>query len=1164
MFTDETFVWASYFAPGAISVRCVAGRDTTGCVTITTEAYDTICSNALPYTWRDTTFGVGTESGIYRFQRISTVTGCDSILSLHLTVNECNKPRKGVLYNGVCWAESNVDKPGTFAPTPLSYGMLYQWNSKKGWLATESIPDRNNQASVADHWESANDPCPAGWRIPTIEEAKTLDHCKDCYRTVNDYEGYTYYWSNNTSDTLWIPTFGYEIGHSATVAVSQCGYWSSSANVDDVSKAWMFFPRSDAWPIRDLLAPRDYAFYIRCVAEKHDTVVDVFKTIFAEDLPYEWGDTIFQESTKTGTYRFQQSNCAFTNIIDLHLTVKECTTITNMYDTICANALPYAWRDTTFGVGTESGIYRFQRISTVTGCDSIVNLHLTVHPTSDLHFYGDVCSDNPYNGYGFSLPAVYADTVVRQSFKTAWGCDSVRTLHLTVHQSYDLPFWDEACYGDSYNGYGFSLPAVHADTVVRKSFKTVWGCDSVRTLHLTVWPVRDTIVYDTICKGDGYYRHGFNLPSVTEGFTQTRILQTVHGCDSNVMLHLTVHPAPDLHFYGDVCSGNPYEGNGFSLPAVYADTVVRQSFKTARGCDSIRTLHLTVHQSYDLPFWDEACYGKPYEKNGFSLPAVYADTVVRKSFKTVWGCDSVRTLHLTVWPVRDTTVYDTVCQGDPYYLHGQSLTSAIKSFTESRNLQTVHGCDSTVTLHLTVHPKHLITESRDICEGESVEFRGKRYDRSGTYYDSLKTAAGCDSIYQLVLTVHQPYDLHFYGDVCYGRPYNGNGFSLPAVYADTVVVHSFKTVAWGCDSIRTLYLSVHPLHDTTVYDTVCQGKNYHGHGFSLSDVQTGGEHSLSLSSRFGCDSLVHLCLTMLPSYRLTLYDSICPSDRYDGNGFRLTDVTTGGKYIHYLKTTAGCDSIVTLDLHVYRDYLIPETRNACDGDVVEFRGGLYDRSGVYDDSLQTVHGCDSIYRLTLNVHPVYAVSLTDILCEGVPYTRHGFNVAEQGTHVLHLKTVHGCDSIVTLELTEEKKVSGNIVLSLEDCETHGYAFFFEPDSAMGFWRWDMGDGSTYRTQEGYHTYADSGTYRVTLQLETPNGCGNEYARDQWVPYYAREVAIRTNRTAIDTETPSVRFRAEAPAGTVCRWEFGDGETAEGAETEHVYDATSARYYDAVL
>ncbi|MDE7373954.1 MAG: fibrobacter succinogenes major paralogous domain-containing protein, partial [Odoribacter sp.] len=236
-------------------------------------------------------------------------------------------PNKGFLYNGVCWARNNVDKPGTFAPTPYSYGMLYQWNSKKVWIATESASDKDNSTTAASHWKTANDPCPAGWRIPTIEEARTLTQCKG--GSCSSHQNFNYYWwidgdywKNPRTDTLTLPLFGaHTTKLHTTVAVSPYGYWSSSGNTDDDSKAWMFSPNSDSWGPCTLPAPRDYAFYIRCVAEKHDTVIDVFETIFAEDLPYEWGDTIFQEGTKTGTYRFQQNGCAFTNTIDLHLTV---------------------------------------------------------------------------------------------------------------------------------------------------------------------------------------------------------------------------------------------------------------------------------------------------------------------------------------------------------------------------------------------------------------------------------------------------------------------------------------------------------------------------------------------------------------------------------------------------------------------------------------------------------------------------------------------------------------------------------------------------------------------------------------------------------------------------------------------------------------------------
>ena len=49
----------------------------------------------------------------------------------------------GELINGVCWAKSNVDKPGTFASTPEAYGMYYQWNRKKGLSAADSDWDDN-------------------------------------------------------------------------------------------------------------------------------------------------------------------------------------------------------------------------------------------------------------------------------------------------------------------------------------------------------------------------------------------------------------------------------------------------------------------------------------------------------------------------------------------------------------------------------------------------------------------------------------------------------------------------------------------------------------------------------------------------------------------------------------------------------------------------------------------------------------------------------------------------------------------------------------------------------------------------------------------------------------------------------------------------------------
>lgn len=79
------------------------------------------------------------------------------------------------------WAKANVDKPGYFAATPDSRGLLYQYNSKTGWPnsspETSDCPEGmriGQYDSGVDDWLAENDPCPEGWRVPSIDEIKAL------------------------------------------------------------------------------------------------------------------------------------------------------------------------------------------------------------------------------------------------------------------------------------------------------------------------------------------------------------------------------------------------------------------------------------------------------------------------------------------------------------------------------------------------------------------------------------------------------------------------------------------------------------------------------------------------------------------------------------------------------------------------------------------------------------------------------------------------------------------------------------------------------------------------------------------------------------------------------------------------------------------------------
>ena len=89
-------------------------------------------------------------------------------------------PENGVLINGVVWATRNVASPGTFAQNPHDVGMYYQWNRRIGWSSTYPMVNSdggttwNNSIPTGTAWYAQNDPCPAGWRVPTQQELQSL------------------------------------------------------------------------------------------------------------------------------------------------------------------------------------------------------------------------------------------------------------------------------------------------------------------------------------------------------------------------------------------------------------------------------------------------------------------------------------------------------------------------------------------------------------------------------------------------------------------------------------------------------------------------------------------------------------------------------------------------------------------------------------------------------------------------------------------------------------------------------------------------------------------------------------------------------------------------------------------------------------------------------
>ena len=363
-------------------------------------------------------------------------------------------------------------------------------------------------------------------------------------------------------------------------------------------------------------------------------------------------------------------------------------------------------------------------------------------------------------------------------------------------------------------------------------------------------------------------------------------------------------------------------------------------------------------------------------------------------------------------------IHHAICEGSVYTENGFNVS---EPGTYTQNLQTVNGCDSIVTLTLTVNPVESTTLSAAICEGSVYTENGFNASEAGTYTQNLQTINGCDSVVTLTLTVNPVESTTLSASICEGSAYTENGFNASEAGTYT---QNLQTIN-GCDSIVTLNLTVNPLASTNLAAAICEGSVYSEHGFNVSEA---GTYTQNLQTINGCDSIVTLTLTVNPVASTTFTAAICKGTTYTENGFNASEA---GTYTQNLQTIDGCDSIVTLTLTVNPVESTNLTAAICEGSVYTENGFNISEAGTYTQTLQTVNGCDSVVTLTLTVNPAYNIMIDASINEGETYEENGFSESEAGTYVHTLQAENGCDSVITLNLTVNSSLNDVVTNAIE-------------------------------------------------------------------------------------------------------------------------------------
>ena len=661
---------------------------------------------------------------------------------------------------------------------------------------------------------------------------------------------------------------------------------------------------------------------------------------------------------------------------------------------------------------SQSGIYAVTATN-ADGCSASANVTVTVNPLPTVSISGvnSICQGqntsltaNGGNTYAWSSGSSTPSITVSQggvytvtATNTA-GCSATEEITVTVKPLPNVSISGNSsfCQGDytlltatGANTYLWNNNStLETITVNNAGNYTVMGtgangCSNTATMTAVENPIYNLSLSHSICQGEVY---NFNGQDLTTPGIYTQTLPTVNGCDSIVTLTLTVKDLPTLSISGNttICEGQvtTLTANGgisyiwsngsmnasatFSQSGIYTVTATNME-----GCFATANVVVTVSPLPALTISGDNsfCQGgntvlvangaSSYEwSNGSHTAAI---TINNPGVYTVIGtdangCSSSASKTVSVTPTYYIQQAQSICQGDSYYFNGQYLTNA---GTYTHNFSTVNGCDSTITLTLTVKalPTPSISGNTVICEGQSTTL----------------TATGGNT--------------YLWSD---GSTNASVTLSQSGIYTVTA------TNTDGCSATTSVTVSTSPLPTISISGntTICEGGSttliatgadtYNwstGDNTATATISVFGIYTVTGVSALGCSNTASVTVLALPAPQITISGEtdICAGESTTltangGETYLWSDGTTGstltvgiaGTYQVIGYNAAGCNAMASATVNVWQP-AASEFTVSCPDSCYTWNGTEYCASGDYTQTLQTVHGCDSVVTLHLTI-----------------------------------------------------------------------------------------------------------------------------------------------------------------------------------------------------